>query len=72
MKNKLTLIALLGLFLAGTYTVYAQDEEEYVPPTTENEYATDDDINWEEGADVAAEEAPGKLGWTQKIKTSFF
>jgi len=27
MKNKLTLIALLGLFLAGTYTVYAQEAE---------------------------------------------
>ncbi len=40
MKNKFALIALLGLFLAGTYTVYAQDAadittQEYVPATTE-------------------------------------
>jgi biopolymer transport protein ExbB len=31
MKNKLTLLALLALFLAGTYTVYAQDENENIP-----------------------------------------
>jgi len=36
MKNKFALIALLGLFLSGTYTVYAQEKtdsitEEYVP-----------------------------------------
>ena len=40
MKNKFALIALLGLFLSGNYTVYAQDtadivSEEYVPTTTE-------------------------------------
>ena len=27
MKNKFALIALLGLFLAGTYNVYAQDAD---------------------------------------------
>ena len=31
MKNKFALIALLGLFLASTYTVCAQDENEYNP-----------------------------------------
>ena len=31
MKNKFTLIALLALFLAGTYTIYAQEENEYTP-----------------------------------------
>ena len=41
MKNKFALIALLGLFLAGTYTVYAQNAEdsttkEYVPADAEN------------------------------------
>ena len=45
MKNKLALIALLGLFLAGTYTVYAQDSndtivaEETVTTTVETEQA---------------------------------
>ena len=43
MKNKFALIALLGLFLAGTYTVYAQDAtdtivtEEAVATTVETE-----------------------------------
>ncbi|CAI8357598.1 MAG: Uncharacterised protein [Cryomorphaceae bacterium] len=40
MKNKFALIALLGLFLSVTFTVYAQDTadiatQEYVPTTTE-------------------------------------
>jgi len=45
MKNKFALIALLGLFLAGTYTVYAQDSndtivaEEIVTTTVETEQA---------------------------------
>ena len=45
MKNKFALIALLGLFLAGTYTVYAQDAndtivtEETVATTLETEQA---------------------------------
>ena len=45
MKNKFALIALLGLFLAGTYTVYAQDAtdtiatEEAVTTTVETEQA---------------------------------
>ena len=45
MKNKFALIALLGLFLAGTYTVYAQDAndtivtEETVTTTLETEQA---------------------------------
>jgi len=45
MKNKFALIALLGLFLAGTYTVYAQDSndtivaEETVTTTVETEQA---------------------------------
>jgi biopolymer transport protein ExbB len=45
MKNKFALIALLGLFLAGTYTVYAQDAtdtivtEEAVATTVEAEQA---------------------------------
>ena len=45
MKNKFALIALLGLFLAGTYTVYAQDAtdtivtEEAVATTVETEQA---------------------------------
>ena len=45
MKNKFALIALLGLFLAGTYTVYAQDAtdtivtEEAVATTLETEQA---------------------------------
>ena len=45
MKNKFALIALLGLFLAGTYTVYAQDAndtivvEETVTTTVETEQA---------------------------------
>ena len=83
MKNKLTLIALLGLFLAGTYTVYAQDEYEYVPPTEENEsIPTDDDIylgEEEEATTVATEESENEEaaektpveagpGFTQKIK----
>jgi len=86
MKNKLTLIALLGLFLAGTYTVYAQDEYEYVPPTEENEsIPTDDDIylgEEEEATTVATEESENEEaaektpveagpGFTQKIKIKF-
>jgi len=45
MKNKFALIALLGLFLAGTYTVYAQDSndtivaEETVTTNVETEQA---------------------------------
>jgi len=45
MKNKFALIALLGLFLAGTHTVYAQDSndtivaEETVTTTVETEQA---------------------------------
>ena len=45
MKNKFALIALLGLFLTGTYTVYAQDAtdtiatEEAVATTVETEQA---------------------------------
>ena len=30
MKNKLTLISLLALFLIGTYTVYAQDSNDTI------------------------------------------
>ena len=30
MKNKFTLIALLGLFLVGTYTVYAQENQDSI------------------------------------------
>jgi len=83
MKNKLTLFALLGLFLAGTYTVYAQDEDEYVP-TAENEYApTDDDIYWGEEEETTTEEAENEeaakktpveassTSFTQKIKIKF-
>ena len=49
MKNIFTLIALLGLFLAGTYTVYAQD--------------TADTLATEEVVDtaVAVEEAPAEV-----------
>jgi len=49
MKNKFALIALLGLFLAGTYTVYAQD--------------TADTLATEEVVDtaVAVEEAPAEV-----------
>jgi len=49
MKNKFALIALLGLFLAGTYTVYAQD--------------TADTLRTEEVVDtaVAVEEAPAEV-----------
>jgi biopolymer transport protein ExbB len=49
MKNKFALIALLGLFLAGTYTVYAQD--------------TADTLGTEEVVDtaVAVEEAPAEV-----------
>jgi len=49
MKNKFALIALLGLFLAGTYTVYAQD--------------ANDTIATEQVADTAvvAEEAPAEV-----------
>ena len=49
MKNKFALIAFLGLFLAGTYTVYAQD--------------TADTLATEEVVDtaVAVEEAPAEV-----------
>jgi len=49
MKNKFALIALLGLFLAGNYTVYAQD--------------TADTLTTEEVVDtaVAVEEAPAEV-----------
>jgi len=40
MKNKLTLIALLGLFLAGTYTVYAQDADTIAAEEIVTETAT--------------------------------
>ena len=39
MKNKFALIALLGLFLAGTYTVYAQDANDTI--ATEQVVATE-------------------------------
>jgi len=43
MKNKFALIALLGLFLAGTYTVYAQDStNEYVPTPVESTTQVED------------------------------
>ena len=49
MKNKFALIALLGLFLAGTYTVYAQDSNDTV--------ATEQVVD----TAVVAEEAPAEV-----------
>jgi len=68
MKNKFALIALLGLFLAGTYTVYAQDAndtivtEETVTTPVETEQAP---AQIEE--EIAAEEA----SFHQIIKQKF-
>ena len=64
MKNKLTLISLLGLFLAGTYTVYAQDSNEYVS-TEEAETTT---ITEETVAEAPAEES---ASFHQIIKQKF-
>ena len=51
MKNKFALIALLGLFLAGTYTVYAQDStNEYVPTPVESTTQIEEEIVAEETA----------------------
>ena len=49
MKNKFALIALLGLFLAGTYTVYAQDSNDTI--VTEETVATN----------VETEQAPAQI-----------
>ena len=49
MKNKFALIALLGLFLAGTYTVYAQDAD-----TIATEEVVEETV-------VAVEEAPAVI-----------
>jgi len=69
MKNKFALITLLGLFLAGTYTVYAQDAtdtivtEEAVATTVEAEQAP---LQIEE--EIVAEEA---ASFHQIIKQKF-
>ena len=60
MKNKFTLIALLALFLAGTYTIYAQEENEYTP-TPETAPATEE---------VVAEEGVEETSTTSSTPTT--
>lgn len=67
MKNKFTLIALLGLFLAGTYTVYAQEENEYTP-TADTAQATEEVVSEENIVEAPAEES---ASFHQIIKQKF-
>ena len=68
MKNKFALIALLGLFLTGTYTVYAQDEVD----TIQYEEEVTSVVETEE---VETEEAPAQVeedaSFHQIIKQKF-
>jgi biopolymer transport protein ExbB len=68
MKNKFALIALLGLFLSGTYTVYAQDEVD----TIQYEEEVTSVVETEE---VETEEAPAQVeedaSFHQIIKQKF-
>ena len=68
MKNKFALIALLGLFLAGTYTVYAQDEVD----TLQYEEEVTSVVETEE---LETEEAPAQVeedaSFHQIIKQKF-
>jgi biopolymer transport protein ExbB len=68
MKNKFALIALLGLFLAGTYTVYAQDEVD----TIQYEEEVTSVVETEE---LETEEAPAQVeeaaSFHQIIKQKF-
>ena len=67
MKNKFTLIALLALFLAGTYTIYAQEENEYTP-TPETAPATEEVVAEETVVEAPTEEA---ASFHQIIKQKF-
>lgn len=74
MKNKFALIALIGLFLTGTNTVYAQDaadnaSEEYVPTSVE----TNTQVQLEEKEDVVTEvmENEEAASFHQIIKQKF-
>ena len=72
MKNKFALLALLGLFLAGTYTVYAQDENEYDP--TEKAEATtvaEEVITEVEETQAPVEEVEESASFHQIIKQKF-
>ena len=68
MKNKFALIALLGLFLVGTYTVYAQDEVDTF------QYA-EEVTSVVETEELEAEEAPAQVeedaSFHQIIKQKF-
>ena len=72
MKNKFTLIALLGLFLAGTYAVYAQEENEYTP-TAETAPATEEAETKEAETEEAVAETPAEesASFHQIIKQKF-
>ena len=71
MKNKFALIALLGLFLAGTYTVYAQDAND----TIATEQVADTQVVAEEVPaqveEVATEEVVEEASFHQIIKQKF-
>jgi biopolymer transport protein ExbB len=71
MKNKFALIALLGLFLAGTYTVYAQDATD----TIATEQVVDTAVATEEApaqVEETVEEAPvAEASFHQIIKQKF-
>jgi biopolymer transport protein ExbB len=72
MKNKFALIALLGLFLAGTYTIYAQDEVDTFQYEEEVTFVLETE---EEIEELETEEAPAQAeedaSFHQIIKQKF-
>ena len=66
MKNKFTLLALMGLFLIGTYNVFAQDADTIVNEDTIQETTTEEMVE-----EVAENPEEKSAGFHQIIKQKF-